>query len=157
MLAAGLLLWVGSTSTNGGTPPVLAPYFAAKTAMDSLSVSYASEVSKWGMQTCIVSPGAYTSGTNHFSSAGKGEDVDIEKEYFEGPYKGVPERVMQGLKRLEPSGVDVGEVAESIVKVVDMEVEKRPCRVAVDPSNDDGALVDQVKISLGGICTTDYS
>lgn len=44
----GLLLWVGSTSTRGGTPPFLAPYFAAKAAMDSLAVSYSTEVSRWG-------------------------------------------------------------------------------------------------------------
>src|SRR5580693_6590556 len=37
----GLVLWVGSTSTRGGTPPYLAPYFAAKAAMDALAVSYA--------------------------------------------------------------------------------------------------------------------
>jgi NAD(P)-dependent dehydrogenase (short-subunit alcohol dehydrogenase family) len=35
----GLILWVGSTSTRGGTPPYLAPYFAAKAAMDALAVS----------------------------------------------------------------------------------------------------------------------
>lgn len=28
----GLLLWIGSSSTRGGTPPYLAPYFAAKAA-----------------------------------------------------------------------------------------------------------------------------
>jgi NADP-dependent 3-hydroxy acid dehydrogenase YdfG len=37
---SGLLVWVGSSSTRGGTPPFLAPYFAAKAAMDSLAVSY---------------------------------------------------------------------------------------------------------------------
>ena len=37
----GLLLWVSSTSTRGGTPPYLSPYFAAKAAMDALAVSYA--------------------------------------------------------------------------------------------------------------------
>jgi NAD(P)-dependent dehydrogenase (short-subunit alcohol dehydrogenase family) len=31
----GLLVWVGSSSTRGGTPPFLAPYFAAKAAMDA--------------------------------------------------------------------------------------------------------------------------
>jgi len=40
----GLVIWVGSTSTRGGTPPYLAPYFAAKAAMDSLAVSYAGEL-----------------------------------------------------------------------------------------------------------------
>lgn len=142
---SGLLVWVGSSSTSGGTPPFLAPYFAAKAAMDSLAVSYASELSKWGIQTCIVSPGAYTSGTNHFASAGKGENANIEKEYFEGPYKGVPERIMEGLRRLEPPDADVGEVATAIVTVVNSEVEKRPFRVSIDPSKDGSVLVDQLK------------
>ena len=31
---SGLLLWVGSSSTHGGCPPFLAPYFAAKAAMN---------------------------------------------------------------------------------------------------------------------------
>ncbi len=31
----GLVVWVSSSSTRGGTPPFLAPYFAAKAAMDS--------------------------------------------------------------------------------------------------------------------------
>jgi NAD(P)-dependent dehydrogenase (short-subunit alcohol dehydrogenase family) len=34
----GLLVWVSSSSTRGGTPPYLSPYFAAKAAMDSLAV-----------------------------------------------------------------------------------------------------------------------
>jgi NAD(P)-dependent dehydrogenase (short-subunit alcohol dehydrogenase family) len=29
----GLLLWISSSSSAGGTPPYLAPYFAAKAAM----------------------------------------------------------------------------------------------------------------------------
>jgi NAD(P)-dependent dehydrogenase (short-subunit alcohol dehydrogenase family) len=36
----GLLVRGGSSSTRGGTPPFLAPYFAAKAAMDALAVSY---------------------------------------------------------------------------------------------------------------------
>ena len=42
----GLVLWVGSTSTRGGTPPYLSPYFAAKAAMDALAVSYAAELNR---------------------------------------------------------------------------------------------------------------
>ena len=41
----GLVVWVSSSSARGGTPPYLSPYFAAKAAMDSLAVSYASELS----------------------------------------------------------------------------------------------------------------
>ncbi|HEY4368806.1 MAG TPA: SDR family NAD(P)-dependent oxidoreductase [Steroidobacteraceae bacterium] len=44
----GLLVWVSSSSARGGTPPYLSPYFAAKAAMDSLAVSYAGELTRWG-------------------------------------------------------------------------------------------------------------
>jgi len=54
----GLIVWVSSSSTRGGTPPYLSPYFAAKAAMDSLAVSYASELTRWGIETSIVVPGA---------------------------------------------------------------------------------------------------
>lgn len=63
----GLVLWVSSSSARGGTPPYLAPYFAAKAAMDSLAVSYASELTRWGVETSIIVPGAFTKGTNHFT------------------------------------------------------------------------------------------
>ncbi len=43
----GLMIWVSSSSVAGGTPPYLAPYFAAKAAMDSLAVLYARELSRW--------------------------------------------------------------------------------------------------------------
>ena len=42
----GLVIWVSSSSTRGGTPPWLAPYFAAKAGMDSLAVSYAGELAR---------------------------------------------------------------------------------------------------------------
>jgi NAD(P)-dependent dehydrogenase (short-subunit alcohol dehydrogenase family) len=44
----GLLIWVSSSSSAGGTPPYLSPYFAAKAAMDSLAVQYARELTRWG-------------------------------------------------------------------------------------------------------------
>ncbi|KAG1438282.1 hypothetical protein G6F57_019923 [Rhizopus arrhizus] len=52
----GLLVWIGSSSTRGGTPPFLAPYFAAKAAMDALAVSYSTELSRWGIETTIMVP-----------------------------------------------------------------------------------------------------
>jgi NAD(P)-dependent dehydrogenase (short-subunit alcohol dehydrogenase family) len=56
----GLIVWVSSSSTRGGTPPYLAPYFAAKAAMDALAVSYAGEMARWGIETSIIVPGAFT-------------------------------------------------------------------------------------------------
>src|ERR1700730_14988378 len=56
----GLLVWVGSSSTRGGTPPSLAPYFAAKAAEDALAVSYAAEIARFGIDTTIIVPGSFT-------------------------------------------------------------------------------------------------
>lgn len=60
----GLLVWVSSSSSAGGTPPYLGPYFAAKAAMDALAVQYARELARWGVETSIIvpapSPGAPT-------------------------------------------------------------------------------------------------
>src|ERR1700729_858798 len=81
----GLVVWVGSSSTRGGTPPYLAPYFAAKAGMDAMAVSYAGELARWNIETVIIAPGAYTSGTNHSAHAGKPQDEARAKEYEAGP------------------------------------------------------------------------
>jgi NAD(P)-dependent dehydrogenase (short-subunit alcohol dehydrogenase family) len=52
----GLVVWVSSSSTSGGTPPYLGPYFAAKAAMDALAVSYAAELARFGIETSIIVP-----------------------------------------------------------------------------------------------------
>jgi NAD(P)-dependent dehydrogenase (short-subunit alcohol dehydrogenase family) len=58
----GLMVWVGSSSTRGRTPPFLAPYFAAKAAMDALAVSYSTELALWGIETMIMVQGAVDRG-----------------------------------------------------------------------------------------------
>lgn len=140
----GLLLWVSSSSSRGGTPPFLAPYFAAKAAMDSLAVSYAGELTRWGIETSIMVPGAFTKGTNHFAHSGKPADEARAAEYMEGPYAGMPDRILHGLAALEPADADAGEVATKIVEVVNLPFGKRPFRVHVDPSQDGAEIVNGV-------------
>ena len=77
----GLLVWVGSSSARGGTPPYLAPYFAAKAAEDSLAVSYAAELARFGIDTTIIVPGAFPTGTNHYQDSGRPVDHAVEKDY----------------------------------------------------------------------------
>jgi NAD(P)-dependent dehydrogenase (short-subunit alcohol dehydrogenase family) len=129
----GLVVWVSSTSTRGGTPPWLAPYFAAKAGMDSLAVSYAGELARWGIETSIIVPGAYTKGTNHFAHAGAPADAARAAEYADGPTGDIPDVALKGLSALEPPNADAGEVAEAIGRVVDMPFGKRPFRVHIDP------------------------
>ncbi|MBB6252342.1 SDR family oxidoreductase [Nitrospirillum iridis] len=140
----GLLVWVSSSSTRGGTPPYLAPYFAAKAAMDSLAVSYASELTRWGIETAIVVPGAFTKGTNHFAHSGSPADTACAAVYNEGPYADVPDRALKGLAALEPADADAGSVAEAIVRVVDLPHGKRPFRTHIDPSQDGAEVVNGV-------------
>jgi NAD(P)-dependent dehydrogenase (short-subunit alcohol dehydrogenase family) len=75
----GLLVWVSSSSSAGGTPPYLAPYFAAKAGMDAMAVVYARELTRWGIETSIIVPGAFTAGTNHFAHSGRPHS-SLEKE-----------------------------------------------------------------------------
>jgi NAD(P)-dependent dehydrogenase (short-subunit alcohol dehydrogenase family) len=140
----GLIVWVSSSSTRGGTPPFLAPYFAAKAAMDSLAVSYASELTRWGIETSIIVPGAFTKGTNHFAHSGSPADTARTAEYLEGPYKGVSDKALQGLASLEPEDADPEEVARAIVDVVGKPFGKRPFRVHIDPSQDGAEIVNGV-------------
>jgi NAD(P)-dependent dehydrogenase (short-subunit alcohol dehydrogenase family) len=140
----GLLVWVSSSSTRGGTPPFLAPYFAAKAAMDSLAVSYASEVARWGIETSIVVPGAFTKGTNHFAHSGSPTDKAVQAAYEEGPYAGVADQALKGLAALEPADADAGAVAVAIADIVNAPFGKRPYRVFIDPSQDGAEEVFRV-------------
>src|SRR5262249_39356039 len=140
----GLVVWVGSSSTRGGTPPYLAPYFAAKAGMDAMAVSYAGELARWNIETTIIVPGAFTSGTNHFANAGKPADSARLSEYASGATAKLGEEIMQGFAHTAVPDADVTEVANAIVKVVDTPFGKRPFRVHVDPANDGAEVVNGV-------------
>lgn len=139
----GLVLWVGSTSTRGGHPPFLAPYFAAKAGMDALAESYAAELIKFGIETSIVVPGAYPSGTNHFAHAAMPADTETAGEY-DSLYGELRERMGKGLSDIFPQGRTVDEVAETIAAVVDLPAGERPFRVHIDPSRDGSEVVSIV-------------
>lgn len=140
----GLVLWVGSSSHRGGTPPYLAPYFAAKAAMDAVAVSYAGELARWGIETSIVVPGAFTKGTNHFAHSGTPADADRIAAYDAGPTAGFAQEILAGLAGCEPPDADVASVAAAIVGIVDCPFGKRPFRVHVDPSQDGCEVVNTV-------------
>lgn len=139
-----LMLWVGSSSTRGGTPPFLAPYFAAKAGMDALAQSYALELARFGIETTILVPGAFTKGTMHFEHATPPEDEKRADAYWSGPYVGVDTQALKGLAALEPADADVQSVARAIREIVDMPHGKRPFRVHVDPSSDGAEIVNAV-------------
>jgi NAD(P)-dependent dehydrogenase (short-subunit alcohol dehydrogenase family) len=128
----GLLIWVSSSSSAGGTPP----YFAAKAAMDSIAAQYARELSRWAIETSIIVPGAFTSGTNHFAHSGRPADAERAAEYDNGPYQGFAAQVQKAFAAIMPPDADVGLVAAAVVDVVNAPFGKRPFRVHIDPTQD---------------------
>lgn len=140
----GLVIWVGNSSTRGGTPPYLAPYFATKAGMDAMAVSYAGELARWNIETTIIVPGAFTSGTNHFANAGKPSDSVRLSEYASGATAKLGEEIMLGFARTAAPDADITEVANAIVRVVDAPFGKRPFRVHVDPASDGAEVVNGV-------------
>ena len=140
----GLVVWVSSSSVAGGTPPYLAPYFAAKAGMDAMAVVYARELVRWGIETSIIVPGAFTGGTNHFAHAGRPADTERAAAYEAGPYAGFADQVMKGFASAVPPEADVSSVADAIVKVVDLPFGMRPFRVHVDPTQDGAEVTNTV-------------
>ena len=157
------MVWVSSSSSAGGTPPYLAPYFAAKAGMDALAVVYARELTRWGIETTIIVPGAFTCGTNHFAHAGSPTDKTRVTEYEAGPYAGFAEQLRKGFASIVPPDADVSAVADAIVKVVNTPFGKRPLRVHYDPTQDGAEVVNMVsdrvraellrRIGLGDVLT----
>jgi NAD(P)-dependent dehydrogenase (short-subunit alcohol dehydrogenase family) len=131
----GLLVWVGSSSSRGGTPPYLAPYFAAKAAEDALAVSYAAELARFGIDTTIIVPGAFTTGTNHYAHAGHAADTAVEQQYDQ-LYAGIMEEIPARQAKMAPPDADPAEVARQITRVVGLPKGQRPFRVHVDPMHD---------------------
>ncbi|GEL25095.1 short-chain dehydrogenase/reductase [Pseudonocardia sulfidoxydans NBRC 16205] len=140
---SGLVVWVGSSSTRGGHPPFLAPYFAAKAGMDALAESYAAELIKFGIDSVIVVPGAYTSGTNHFAHSGVPADTTAAAAYDE-QYGELRDNLAGSLAAIFPEGHDASEVADEIVRITDLPYGERPFRVHIDPSHDGSEVVSTV-------------
>ena len=109
-----------------------------------MAVSYASELARWNIETTIVVPGAFTSGTNHFANAGKPSDGSRAAEYASGPTAKLGGEIIQRFARTAVPDADVTEVANAIVKLVDAPFGKRPFRIHVDPASDGAEVVSGV-------------
>jgi NAD(P)-dependent dehydrogenase (short-subunit alcohol dehydrogenase family) len=139
----GLIVWIGSSSTYGGTPPYLGPYFAAKAAEDHIAKAYAAELAPFGVDTCLVIPGSFTSGTEHFAHAMTPADTERVHAYDERlPH--LMDQVSGRLAELAPPDQDPGEVARAVVDIVGMPKGKRPFRVTIDPADDGSETVSTV-------------
>lgn len=114
--------------------------------MGILAVTYSAELTRFGIETSIMVPGAFTRGTSHFAHAGQPDSEEVADEYLgEGKlYNGLLDEMLKKLAGLEPEWADPEEVARQIVKIVETEKGKRPFRVHVDPIDDGAEAVNAV-------------
>lgn len=140
---SGLLLWISSTTTKGGFPPFMGPYGSAKAAMDSVAVTMSYELTRFGIETSIVVPGAFTRGTDHFPTAGKPADQKTVDAYHR--YDGVMDKVGERLTALTPDDADPQGVADEVVRIVSLPAGERPPRAVIDYVNDGAAEVIEVQ------------
>ncbi len=139
---SGLLLWVSSTTTRGGFPPFMGPYAAAKAAMDSLAVTMSYELARFGIETSVVVPGAFTRGTAHFPNAGKPADAATSAAYVR--YEGLMDQVGAKLSALMPDDADPQAVADEIARIVGLPAGQRPFRSVIDFIDDGAGAVTEV-------------
>ena len=105
-----------------------------------------------GIETSIIVPGAFISGTNHFAHSGRPADAGRAAEYEAGPYNGFGELIQKAFAAIVPPDADAGAVAEAIVNVVDTPFGKRPFRVHIDPAQDGAdvgfTVLDRVRAEM---------
>ncbi len=144
----GLVVWVSSSSVKGNWSPYLGGYFAAKAGMEQLAISYSAELARFGIETSIVVPGAFTKGTQHFAHGMKPEDGD-RAELYAGELTGdLWDKILGATASMEPADSDPEKVAQAIVGVVDAPFGTRPFRVTVDPAQDGSEIVSAVQDRL---------
>lgn len=143
----GLMVYVGSV-TSRILSPFQGPYVASKAAGDALAETMHYENSRYGIDTVIVMPGAYTSGTNHFGGAQRAEDRDVEAQYDR--INDLPPKLAARLESLNQPGMrtDALEVAERIRDVISLPKGQRPFRVVVDPQHHGAQEINEVAVRM---------
>ena len=110
--------------------------------MDSLAVSYAGELARFGIETSIVVPGVVHQGTNHFAHSGRPDDAAVAAAYEE-QYAGLMDRS----RRSSPTSRRRrrrGPGRQEIARVVALPAGQRPFRVHIDPADDGSERVSEV-------------
>jgi NAD(P)-dependent dehydrogenase (short-subunit alcohol dehydrogenase family) len=128
---------------RGRHAALLAPYSTAKAGMDALAVVYARELSRWGIETSIVVPGAFTAEPSTLPTR-CARRPGARGRVRRRPLLWVGDQVRRGFAAIVPADADVSAVADAIVRVVDAPFGHRPFRVHVDPTQDGAEVVNAV-------------
>lgn len=143
----GLIVYIGSV-TSAIISPFQGPYVASKSAEDKIAETTHYEVSRFGIDSVIIQPGAYTQGTNHFPGAQKPADQEIVDAYT--PIADLPGHLVTNLQRIVAEGgkADVQDVANAVLKTIETPKGKRSFRVVIDPQHHGAEPINEVSESM---------
>ncbi|MGQ9366921.1 SDR family NAD(P)-dependent oxidoreductase [Azospirillum sp. ST 5-10] len=129
---AGTLVYTGSTTAHL-SEPFLGPYAAAKAAGNVLAEVMGMEVRPFGIDTIIIVPGAFTSGTEHFTHAVAPAFPAVVAQYGDLPARAetLGER-LQAIDDANGGSLSVTAVGEALRDALAKPVGQRPYRIAVD-------------------------
>lgn len=138
----GLLMYVGST-TSSLHEPFLGPYVASKAAGDALAEIMAMEVRPSGIESVMLVPGAFTSGTEHFVDARPPAFSPIERQYGDLPGRmaSLGDR-LDAIDRANGGALDISAVGQAAVDILAMPKGQRPSRITIDGQHKGTELID---------------
>ena len=128
----GVLVYISSTTAHI-FEPFIGPYVASKVAAEALAEVMSFEVNGFGIESVIVVPGAFTSGTEHFAHAHAPANSTVVSQYGDLPK--VIERLGEGLEAIDAANggaLDVSAVGEAVRDVLALPRGTRPARIVVD-------------------------
>jgi NAD(P)-dependent dehydrogenase (short-subunit alcohol dehydrogenase family) len=125
----GLLMLISSLGARLSVP-FQGPYSPSKWAAEALAESFRVEVSNFGIESCIVEPGAFP--TQFIGSLLQPSEKERSADY--GPIKDLPEALLASIEGVFEANPEQGLtlVSKAIIKLLDMPHGKRPMRTEVD-------------------------
>ncbi len=126
---SGLLISISSL-LGRMTIPFYGPYNASKWALEALAENYRTELSGFGIDSCIVEPGGYP--TEFMDNLVKPGDKDRLTEY--GEFADAPMGFFAGFEQALASNKeqDPQNVADVVAELIDTPAGQRPFRTVVD-------------------------
>nr|WP_269147397.1 SDR family NAD(P)-dependent oxidoreductase [Herbaspirillum lusitanum] len=140
----GLLMYVGST-TSQLHEPFIGPYVASKAAGDALAEIMGMEIRPFGIDSVILVPGAFTSGTEHFAELPAPAYPAITQQYGE-----LAKRIETLGDRLHAIDIanggplDVSAVGLAAVEVLAMPPGRRPLRMFIDGQRKGTEAIEEI-------------
>jgi len=126
---SGLLIHISSLIGRMALP-FFGPYVASKWALEALAENYRAELSRFGIQSCIVEPGGYP--TPFMDALMKPGDTERTASF--GDFAHVPQTTFENFEKALAANPaqDPHDVADAVVNLIHTPAAERPFRTIVD-------------------------